>query len=292
MNYKTECPKCAGNDFYVTPSNGVGYCFHCGHYERSGSEKESYKITYGIEALRSVYTSLASSYHSNLGGRALAYLYSRGYTPETIDKLKLGYIPDEVPLHLDKVLARDTGLFANGKSILGGRVSFPYLVNGIVTDIRGRSLDADPIRYKSPLGSAEQRGAVYPYNYDDSTNDYVITEGEIKAGISSQIGVPTLALPGISTWRSMLTNHRRDRQVIVFDSVRLASSREITFRAIDKLANKLYNPYVVVLPLLGEDKMDIDRFILRRGPEEYRTIIQNALTYSEWALLQRRRNVH
>lgn len=291
MNYKTTCPRCGGNDFYVTPHNGMGYCFHCTYLEKNGDAKEVTQLTYSIEAVRNAYKYLADYYHSSLTDTARTYLNSRGFDDTTIQKLKLGYIPEECPKMLDKALARDTGLFVDGKSVLSGRISFPYLVGEAVTDIRGRSLDkTNPVKYKSPLGSSETRGALFPYNFDDSTDAHVVTEGEIKAAISSQAGVPAVALPGIVSWRPRV--RCGVKQVIVFDSTTNRSTREITFRAIDNLANKLVDPYVAMLPLRGHDKMDIDTYILTYGEDEYRLLIHNALPYTEWAKLQRRPNVH
>lgn len=291
MNYKTTCPRCGGNDFYVTPHNGMGYCFHCTYLEKSGESREVTQLTYSIEAVREVYKYLADYYHSCLTEEARVYLNSRGFDDGTIERLRLGYITEECPKMLDKALARDTGLFVDGKSVLAGRISFPYLVGNAVTDIRGRSLDkTHPVKYKSPMGSSEIRGAVFPYNYEDSHTTHVVTEGEIKAAISSQAGVPAVALPGIVSWRPRL--RCGEKQVIIFDSTTNRSTREITFRAIDSLAGKLVNPYVAMLPLRGNDKMDIDSYILSYGEEEYRLIVQNALPYDEWATLQRRPNVH
>lgn len=294
MNYKTDCPKCGGNDFYVTPSNGMGYCFHCGYLERADKKSDSaeYEIKTSIEAIRYVYTMLTEYYHSSLTDSARIYLNSRGFDDATITKFKLGYIPNDVPTHLHKDALRDSGLYVNNKAVLGERISFPYIVGDKVTDIRGRSMDKnEPTRYKSPLGSSGNRGAIFPYNECDMRHDHIVTEGEIKAIMSHQFGVPCVALPGISSWRPKVSQTSA-KQTIVFDSTKNRVTREITFRAIDKTAKMLYNPYVVVLPLLGEDKMDIDSFILRRGAVEFKTIIDNALPYSEWAKLQRRNNVY
>ena len=292
MSYKTTCPKCGGNDFYVTPSNGVGYCFHCTYYEREGDERVAVqKLHYSVEALRALYKKLTEYYHSCITPEVRLYLNSRGYDDSTISTLKLGYIPDEPLKQIDPILGKDSGLYSNGRAVLGNRISFPYIVKDMVVDIRGRALDKnDPIRYKSPMGTASVRGADYPYNYQDITQDHIVTEGEIKAGLATQAGIPCVALPGIVSWRPMLK--QTVKQTIIFDTTRNKSTREITFRAVDKLASKLYNPYVVVLPLGSDDKMDIDAFILKKGEEEFRTIVNNALPYDEWAKIQRRPNVH
>jgi DNA primase len=209
-----------------------------------------------------------------------------------ISHFKLGYIPNEAITHISQDLLRDSGLYIYDRAVLGDRIAFPYIVDGKVTDIRGRTMDKnDPTRYKSPLGSATNRGAIYPYNFSDSTEEHIVTEGEIKAGIASQFGFKCVALPGIASWR-MMTSTSTFKQTIVFDSARSKAGREHTLRAIDNISKKLYNPYVAMLPLGKEDKMDIDTFIMTKGTAEFRTIIDNALPYSEWAKIQRRVNVY
>jgi len=292
MSYKTECPRCGGNDFYVTPANGVGYCFHCTYFERDGDKKsEDTSLECAVPVIRALYKKLTEYYHSCITPEVRKYLHKRGYTDTMIEELKLGYIPDENRSDIDNTLGRDSGLYAGGKAVLGNRISFPYIADNTIVDIRGRAMDTeDPIRYKSPLGSAHLRGADYPYNYKDSQADHVITEGEIKAAIASQNGVACVAVPGIVSWRPKLSGVQK--QTIVFDSTRNKSTREITYRAIDKLAHRLYNPHVAMLPLRGNDKMDIDSFIIAYGAGEFRTIINSALPYEDWAKIQRRRNVH
>lgn len=292
MSYKTTCPRCGGNDFYVTPSNGVGYCFHCTYFERDGDKKSSEEsLEYSIPAIRALYKKLAEYYHSCLTTDIKDYLIARGFSESSIKELKIGYIPDESRKDIEARLGKDSGLYINGKAVLGNRISFPYLVDNQVIDIRGRALDkTDPVRYKSPVGSAQLRGADYPYNHKDSHTDHIITEGEIKAAIASQHGIPCVAVPGIVSWRPKL--HGTAKQTIVFDSTKNRQTREITYRAIDKLSRKLYNPHVAALPLRGNDKMDIDTFILAYGAEEFKTIVNNALPYEDWAKIQRRVNVH
>jgi hypothetical protein len=295
MNYKTTCPECGGNDYYVTPANGVGYCFHCAYYERNGagqSQKE-HVITHSIEEIRLFYKQATDYYHSCLSRKHEEYLVGRGLTLETIQRHKLGYIPNEpYPRKVEDSLKRDSGLYLGQVAILGGRISLPYLVNDLVTDVRGRDFDGDnSVKYKSPLGSTISRGAVYPYNYTDLHSErHVVTEGELKALVSSQYGVPAVALPGISGWRNMVISN--NVQVIVFDSTKSRTARELTFKAVEKLAIRLKNPQIAFLPLRGSDKADLDSFILTHGIEEFKIIIGNALSYRDWAILQRRTHVY
>jgi DNA primase len=293
MSYKTTCPKCGGNDFYVTPHNGVGYCFHCAYVEHNNEEKTSttYTPKHSVQEIRQLYTALTRYYHSCITEPVRVYLNSRGFTDDMIQELKLGYIPDEAMPSVDPILGKDSGLYINGKAVLGNRIAFPYLFKDTVTDIRGRAVSKeDPIRYKSPVGTATARGADYPYNSKDMNQEHIITEGEIKAAISSQYGVPCVSLPGIIAWRPKLVVSQK--QIIIFDSTKNRATREITYKAIDKLAMKLTNPYVAALPLRGQDKMDIDTFILMYGIEEFKAITSNALIYDEWAKIQRRTYVH
>lgn len=295
MNYKTHCPKCGGNDFYVTPSNGVGYCFHCAYYEREDvpSNYKEHVYVHSVEEIRALYKQATDYYHSCLSKKHEEYLVSRGLTLDTIQQARIGYIPkDPYPRKVEPTLLRDSGLYVGQSSILGNRISLPYIAGDLVTDLRGRDIDGnDSVKYKSPLGSATLRGAIYPFNYKDASIDgHVVTEGELKALVASQNGIPAVALPGISSWRANV--QAPCKQVIVFDSTSVRTTKEITFKAVEKLAVRLHNPHIAFLPLRGKIKEDLDSFILSAGATEAKLIIQSAVSYQEWSLLQRRVNVH
>ena len=294
-SYKTTCPNpsCNGNNFYVTPDNGMGYCFNCRYTEKDNTAPYSKvrKRSDNIAEIRQYYTEMAEYYHSMLDTHARNFLYGRGYTDQTIQSLKIGYIPDGThPLYRNPI-AIEAGL-ANKRyeAFLGNRIAFPYFKDAkTVTDIRARSLiPHDEIKYKSPFNDAYYRGAIYPYNYHltNKAKRILLTEGEIKAGIAVQANFPTIGLPGILAWRDGLIQEDDQEYVIVFDNETKPNIQRDVISAIRKVSLHLLNVKVAVLPIFDGGKAEIDTFINKFGASLFGNIIDNALDYDTWNSLQ------
>jgi len=292
-SYKTQCPSCNGDNFYVTPDNGLSFCFNCKHLEKDNTAPYTRirKRSDNVQEIRQYYTEMAHYYHTSLDTNARNFLYGRGYTDETIQQLKIGYIPAGIHPMYRNPIAIEAGL-ANKRyeAFLGNRIAFPYFKDTkVVTDIRARALDSnDELKYKSPFNDAYYRGAIYPYNYQVVKNAkrVLLTEGEIKAGIAMQAHFPTIGLPGILAWRDGLIQEDDQEYVIVFDSeVKPNVQRDVIF-AIRKVSLHLLNVKVAVLPVFDGGKAEIDTFINRFGADTFGSIIDNALEYDEWNRLQ------
>lgn len=296
-SYKTICPNpaCGSDNFYVTPHNGMGYCFSCKHVEKEGNApKGRIKVrSENIAEIRGLYNEAAWYYHSSIDTTARSFLYSRGFTDKTINELQIGYCPEgTLPLYKNPI-AKEAGLATkDNQAFLGGRITFPYFKeSGIVTDIRARAIDPHAeIKYKSPFGDVYFRGAIYPYNYHlRHAKRILLTEGEIKADIALQHGFTTLALPGINAWRTGFTQDENQEVIIVFDNESNQKTRGYVTEAIRNIANELLHPKVAVLPILdGSTKAEIDTFINKHGAALFGRIIDNALDYKTWDSLQQR----
>ncbi len=289
---KQDCPSCGCNDYTLTEDNGFGFCFQCGYKEQDNQtevkkpERSKYK-----KEIRAFYTEVTEYFHRCLydNYEALKYLYFRGITDDTIEELKLGFIPrGNHPLcKLPECL--EAGLTKDGVSwMLGNRVSFPFFVTEDkvkqVCDIWGRSIDPScnpKYRYLAPNHSAYQRWADYPYLVDTGHRDQtvVITEGIIKPILPYQEGMSTIGFPGTLS-RRKFTPYQKQKVVICFDNQ--VKNRRQLVAAIKKQAERYSNPYVATLPLRGKEKQDIDSYIQDYGISEYRKIIDNALPYREW----------
>lgn len=288
-SYKIECKVCGRVAFYVTPHNGMGYCFVCSYTERDTGKgyippvKERSKY---ITDIRHYYEKMTNYYHSSLDTQALKFLYNRGFNDTTIASLKIGYCPPGKSSLYEGLIPREAGLVYNeSESWLAGRITFPYFAKNSVTDIRGRSILKDILPYKSPYNSPYYRGADYPYNYHLHDSDYVIlTEGEIKADLAVQYDFPTEALPGINGWRKGFVQRDGQKIILCFDSQ--VDNRYVR-KAIIHAAAQIHKPYVATLPLMGKQKQDIDNFILCYGPELFGAVINAALPFNTWLQLQR-----
>lgn len=289
---RESCPACGSEHYGYTPDNGVGFCFVCGHWQRDNAIAYKPKVRSAyIDEIRNFYAQAAEYYHNSLDGVARQFLIRRGFTDDTIERFKIGYCPiGRNPMYRDK-MAKESGLSVNATTgFLADRITFPYLYDETtITDIRGRSINpADELRYKSPFNDVFFRGADYPYNYHLRNNKRIIlTEGEIKADIASQIQYPAMALPGIMSWRPGVifdTDY-----TLIFDSQRrMVNVRYAIHRIVAKIvAAGINEPLIGTLPLFGKEKQDIDGFILEHGTEAFRQVIDTALPYHEWAELQR-----
>jgi len=278
MNYKTGCEQCNGHNFYVTPVNGMGYCFNCGYTTFQDSIKGSQQTRYhSIPAIRQIYTTLTNLYHT-YADHVRSYLNRRGVTDAEIQRYKIGYCPPgSNALYLDEHAIPAGIAKRDGSAFLGGRVIFPYTVNGQVTDLRGRALDTsvEP-RYLSPYGGAFYRGADYPFLWKESS--VVITEGELKALAIQRAGFDAIGVPGILSIRPKSRFH-----VVCFDSDRNPKSMADVQRAIIRIGRLEPSIKVATLPLsAGDDKMGADDYIDKYGVEEFRRIINAALPFEKW----------
>lgn len=289
-SYKTNCPVCPGHNFLITEDNGMGYCFNCGHltynnehYDQKPKERSPY-----VDQIRVLYAQVAQYYHSALDGKARLFLINRGFTDETIQKLKIGYAPEGTNPIYKTTIAQEAGIATYAATaFLAGRVTFPYFYDEhTIIDIRGRSIEQnDDLKYKSPYHNVYYRGADYIYNNHLTTaKEIILTEGEIKADIAVQNGFPTGAFPGMLSTR--IFNQQPDQKVILlFDSQK--NDQMNINRAINRQAQKLQNPFIATLPLMGKPKQDIDSFILNYGCTTFKIVLESALPYNEWRQLQR-----
>lgn len=292
MNYKTNCPACHGHNFYVTPHNGIGYCFNCTHVEKNiNGVRQTYKrkIESSISDMRDVYTQTAQYYHSCLQKEHLQYLYQRGFTDESIERMLIGFCPSGSVSYNNRV-AQDAGLVTSkGVAILEGRITFPYLDvdNKTVVDIRGRALDKNnPLKYKGVYGRSTDRGANLPFNYNlvHDSDTIIISEGEVKSAIGVQYGYPITSLPGITNWRSGLIYDSAKKYIILFDN-QLDHLNEL-YIAIKKVIQRLPSALIATLPLFAEKKHDVDSFLIAHGKRSLDIVINSALPVNQWMSMQ------
>jgi DNA primase len=285
-SYKTTCPACSGSNLYVTPHNAKSYCFNCGYFAQEG-KAEPLKRSERIKEIRELYTELARYYHSCLEPEHRLFLNKRGISDETIQKYQLGFVPQSHHILYDDLAVNHAGIARKNKTaFLGDRIVFPYMVNGVITDLRGRTLTQHIVPYLSPRGSAYFRGADYTFNHEALQYDrVVITEGEIKAIASNQAGIPSVAIPGIISLRPQLKQRVGQSFTICFDSQ--VNHWFDVVRAIQRLKKHFDNLLIATLPLMGRTKMDIDDFIKDFGIEAYKRVIDRAVPYNTWIKLVR-----
>jgi len=295
-SFKTDCPACGHHSFYITTSNGVGYCFRasCHYLEIDGERKQQKKQrSDNVAEIRELYLKVAKYYHSCVDDTIREYLHSRGLNDQTIQQQMIGYCPIGVhPIYKNKI-SIEAGLSdKQNRAFLGDRIIFPYFkTDTVITDLRGRTIDPDEeLRYKSPFGGAYYRGAIYPYNHRITTTSkkIIITEGEIKANIAQQYGFDCIGIPGITSWRNGYTQAEDQEVVIIFDTEQRSDIQLDVITAIKKISMHLDNPKIAVLPIMhGTNKSEVDTFLLKHGAGLFNSIINNALDYTTWLTLNK-----
>lgn len=116
--------------------------------------------------------------------------------------------------------------------MLKNRVLFPYIANGQVVNIRGRTIDGDSVKYASPSGKAYAGGTPVLYLHDvlsilrqEGHLKVILTEGEVKALAPFQaweaglLSMPGVSTPGISNLQPEMMDQLRDFTVFLcYDS--------------------------------------------------------------------------
>jgi DNA primase len=284
MGYKSQCPECLGKNLYITPHNGLEYCFNCGYTHGTGEYTPRTRFE-DIRGIREFYTDLAIYYHGCLDTAHVEYLHARGITDDAISRYGIGYCPNSTHVLYTNTLAAHAGMAVKGMPFMAGRIVFPYWYDGYVTDIRGRAFDCvSDKKYLSPRKDAFYRGADYPYNaiHLDLDAPLVITEGEIKAIAAGMAGIPTIALPGIQSMRPKIINRYGKNDIVCFDTQSGQARLDIR-RAIFKL-HDIIGIRVATLPEL-KGKGEIDTHILAYGPESFKRIVSRALEFNLWKKL-------
>lgn len=295
MGYNAECPVCPSDHaFYYTPHNNFGYCFACG-YKTTNSDYTQIELERSprLEEIREYYSKMTMYYHSSLTKKALDYLYSRGYTDHFIKEKMIGYCPTGVSHLYSAEIASLAGLAKkDGSGFLQDRITFPYIVSHapfFVSDIRGRALSKQEVKYLSPHGYNYTRGSDYLYNHylmnmpSDATGRLLLCESEIKADIALLYGFNAVGLPGMTVWKRGFIQREDQEIIICFDNQK--HNYEKVQDSIKKVASRLSSVKVATLPLYG-DKSEVDTFIPKYGKELFAVIINNSLRYEDWLRLQ------
>lgn len=140
-----------------------------------------------------------AEYQSQLpGSLGERYLTARGITKEAVRSFRLGFL--ERPLPEDRHLRN--------------RISIPYITAGGIVGIKYRSIsDLDP-KYKSNVGFESKR-IFNPMALNSKHRKVYVCEGEIDCITLVQIGLPAVAIPGVSNWDRRASRAFRNRRVIV-----------------------------------------------------------------------------
>ncbi|NNJ11072.1 hypothetical protein EKD04_012080 [Chloroflexales bacterium ZM16-3] len=271
---------------------------------------------------RLIYATIALWAHALMVDEAnpepLAYINQRGISDTTVRRHVLGVTlrdPQAIPDLLRRecpellpfaeeagVLTRDYDGALRGHPNLCGALIFPYIANGEIVDLRARSYPGKG--YRSLPGGYSERGAIFPFGWDDldSAETIILTEGEFKALAVTQayentrLSIPALAHPGLSYIREEWAAELRARGVrtviLAYDSgprpikdgvLQLSPEETWSIRHGLRLAAAGLTVRVLRLPLApGQQKADLDAFLLEHSATRLQHLIDTAPTLRDF----------
>ncbi|NJN65355.1 MAG: DUF927 domain-containing protein [Chloroflexaceae bacterium] len=230
MKKSKPCPVCGGEDrFYYASRKQIWICNQCGHIERDSEASDATDSAPVQKSLTPEQTALAWRGYKAVaewcasylfGGsadarQALDYLHRRGFADETLQAFDVGFHPDVWRGGVGDFLFRNDhdayiGAMDGGvlgpqgkpKNLLRGCITLPYYdPDGNCRMLRGRKLNAGTgPKYLSPAGVGLFAGGepvLFGLHLAKDASSVVLAEGELKAMLAHQSGVPCVAQPGI-----------------------------------------------------------------------------------------------
>jgi hypothetical protein len=293
------CPVCGCKDANFNTAKLRWRCWHCPAKgviipEEGYEVKESEEKILDIPKVRELYTSVTNKYHDSITQPVLDYLKGRGLTQQTVDDFRLGFCSTAFYDDYTNPLAEEAGLMYQNYPALTNRVTIPYIVDGVVTDLRGRTLGTiyqykeNTPTYVSLSGSHASRGATFLFNHDviDKSDVVIITEGEFKAIVGYQYGFPVVATPGIFGWHKEWSNLLKGKEVILAaDFDRISGLRSPAYLMTKALASEIPQLKVALLGWAGHTttgKIDIDSLLSSGNLKTFERAVKGALDARWW----------
>ncbi|WP_260703270.1 DNA primase [Edaphobacter flagellatus] len=355
QNYTGLCPfhKEKTGSFSVNATHGYFYCFGCHEkgdvftfiqkLENLGFREAVYAVAQkaGIPLPKREFTSpeeareaglrrqlidiheAATQYFeaalkSSEAARAREYMTGRGITPETVQKFRIGYAPDDynhmrnaLAAHFPEDVLRASGLFSSRESPDGTpqplyarfrkRITFPIAnEQGKTIAFTARALDSkdekgrDIAKYlNSPETALYTKGQVL-FNLDKAKGDMrahdfaLLVEGQMDAISVYMAGIHNvIATSGTAFTEAQvrLLSRFTKRAVVNFDPD--TAGANAAEKSIALLTEEGFEVKIVTL----EGGLDPDRFVREQGLEAYMAALRTAKRHSDY-LIDRARTLH
>jgi DNA primase len=236
-----------------------------------------------------------------------SYLLSRKIQKQAIAKFGLGYAEDKYDTlykHLKSKGFDDSSIIKSGLVIykeesgkiydrFRGRIMFPIFdIRGNVIAFGGRVLDSSQPKYmNSPETEVYQKGKhLYALNFAKSacSKQIILSEGYMDVISLHQSGIINSVAPlgtALTENQGKLLKKYTEEIVLSFDSD--SAGQAAAFRSLDLLHDIGCNVKVLSIPS-GKDP---DEFIKTKGVDEFRKLIDNAMTLLEFKLAALKKTV-
>jgi len=224
------------------------------------------------------------------------YLTSRGYSPEDVKAMELGYIADQDKLFkyllskghiqalIDKVVKLSKGIGSTH------RLAIPYRSGGSIKGFKFRTTGEATPKYLNSTG-LDRIGGFFNLLGIKGDKDIVIVEGELDSLSATARGVENVVATGGSSINSDQVKDaiKRGAKSFTLCLDTEPGKEEATTKNINSaieviLGEGVNRVYIVTLPDLGGGKTDPDRLIKESGVDSFKTAIAQALPYYEYKL--------
>ncbi len=226
------------------------------------------------------------------------YLKERGYSPEEVKDMELGYIPSQEKLfkylngkNYSQGLI-DEAIKINTDTRIGTthKLTIPYRSGGSIRGFKFRTVGTSTPKYLNSSG-LDRIGGFFNLLGIKGDKDIVIVEGELDSLSATARGVDNVVATGGSSINPEQIKDalRRGARSFTLCFDREPGKEEETARRINSaieviLAEGVNRVYIVTLPDQGGDKTDPDRLLKESGAESFKKAIVEALPYYEYRL--------
>lgn len=221
------------------------------------------------------------------------YLKDRGYSPEDVKAMELGFIPSQEQVNkyligkgysselIAEVLKLNVAIGDTHK------LTIPFRSGGSLKGFVVRTLDKEQTnKYINSTGlvRSETFFNLKPIKGD---KDLLIVEGYLDALISEAKGIDNVvALGGVNISEAQIKNAiSKGARSFTLCLDKDKAGVEATNKAIDSILSEGVNKvYIVTLPEIKETKTDPDQLIKEKGVEYFKELIAEALPYYKYKL--------
>lgn len=177
------------------------------------------------------------------------YLLERGITKEAQRYFRLGIVIDPEP----------------EERIFNKRLSIPFIVGTSIVGIKYRHISDYGEKYISSQGFYAQR--IFNPNVLTELHPKVyVTEGELDTITLWQLGIPAIAIPGVTNWNPVVPRILRNRKIVV-----LADGDDKEGQGM-KLGKKILTS-VDGSAIVKMEGTDVNQFYMDKGAEELMSYI-------------------
>lgn len=222
------------------------------------------------------------------------YLKERGYSPEDIVAMGLGYIPDQEKVNkylLSKGYSSELiaeVLKINSDTRIGSthKLTIPYRSGGSIKGFKFRTIGDTTPKYLNSK-DLDRIGGFFNLLGIKGDKDIVIVEGELDSLHATIRGIDNVVATGGSSINSEQIKNAISKGAKSFTLCldRDKAGVEATNKAIDTIISEGVNKvYIVTLPEIEGSKTDPDQLIKDKGVGYFKEVIDKAIPYYKYKL--------